>query len=165
MTDMLRGVVLRGTGFRSRAVGRPVGGKTGTTNDYVDAWFAGYSPTLATGVWVGFDQPQNLGKDETGSKAANPIWTEFMTNALKERPKADFTIPDGVTFARIDAVTGKPPTSKTKQTLLEVFVKGTEPTTGSLSLGTNRDSRSTGRTTANEQNQEEPVNLLSQGIY
>ncbi|MBI1362780.1 MAG: PBP1A family penicillin-binding protein [Proteobacteria bacterium] len=159
MTDMLRGVVLRGTGMRARAVGRPVGGKTGTTNDYIDAWFEGYSPTLATGVWVGFDQPQPMGNSETGSRAALPIWVEFMQNALKNRPKADFTIPEGVTFARIDAVTGKPPTANTTQTLLEVFIKGTEPTTGSLATGRVLGKR------GSDGNTEEPANLLSQGIY
>jgi penicillin-binding protein 1A len=158
MTDMLRGVVIRGTGMRARAIGRPVGGKTGTTNDYIDAWFVGYSPTLVVGVWVGFDQPQRMGRDETGSKAALPIWIDFMNAALKNRPKSDFPIPDGVTFARIDAVTGKPPTAQTAQTLLEVFVKGTEPTTGSLNTGR----RTGGRTPATA---EDAANLLNQGIY
>ncbi len=127
MTDLLRGVVTNGTGKRALAVGHPVGGKTGTTNDYIDAWFVGFSPLYAVGVWVGFDRPQPMGKSETGSRAALPIWTEFMKNSLRGYKQRDFVIPQGVTFVRIDADTGQIPTDSTKKTIMEVFVEGTEP--------------------------------------
>ena len=82
MTHMLRGTIERGTGAAARALGRPAAAKTGTTNDYSNAWFIGYTPQLVTGVWVGYDRPRSLGKDETGSRVAVPIWTAFMQEAL-----------------------------------------------------------------------------------
>lgn len=126
-TNMLRGVVKSGTGWRAREVGHEVGAKTGTTNDFIDAWFMGFSPELTVGVWVGFDKPQNMGKNETGSKAAGPIWTEFMKNALATEPMQPFAIPEGITFVRIDANTGLLPTEQTKKTIIESFLVGTEP--------------------------------------
>jgi penicillin-binding protein 1A len=126
-TNMLRGVVKRGTAWRAREVGHEVGAKTGTTNDFIDAWFMGFSPELTVGVWVGFDIPQNMGKNETGSKAAGPIWTEFMKNALLTKPMSPFAIPEGITFVRIDANTGTLPTEQTKRTIIESFLVGTEP--------------------------------------
>lgn len=127
ITSLLQGVVERGTGRRARALGKPVGGKTGTTNDYIDAWFVGYSPDVLVGVWVGFDDPATLGRGEAGSKAALPIWIDFMQTALANKAAKPFPIPAGMTFVRIDAETGKLPSLKTKRTLLEVFVEGTEP--------------------------------------
>ena len=127
MTDLLRGVVQNGTGWRAKAVGHPVGGKTGTTNDYIDAWFVGFSPLYAVGVWVGFDRPQPMGHAETGSKAALPIWTEFMKETLKGYKQREYQVPKGVSFVRIDADTGELPSAKTKKTIVEVFVQGTEP--------------------------------------
>jgi penicillin-binding protein 1A len=123
MTDLLRGVVNSGTGTGAKGVGVPVAGKTGTTNDYRDAWFIGYSPNLVTGVWIGFDQPSTLGPDESGSKAAVPMWADFMTAAMKATPNVAFAIPDGVYFQRIDPTTGQPATPASKRTVLEVFVK------------------------------------------
>ena len=127
MLDLLRGVVKNGTGRRAMAVGHPVGGKTGTTNDYVDAWFVGFSPLYAVGVWVGFDKPQTLGKGEAGSTAALPIWTDFMKSILKGYRQREYPIPQGITLMRIDAETGLQPNSQTKSTKLEVFVEGTQP--------------------------------------
>lgn len=127
MTSMLQGTVQRGTGWRARAVGKPVGAKTGTTDDYKDAWFIGFSPTLATGVWFGFDKPETLGDKETGSKAASPIWTYYMTAALKNDPTPSFKIPPNISFVRIDRETGLLPNIGTKYTLLEAFKQGTEP--------------------------------------
>ena len=86
LTSMLQDVVAYGTGWRIREVGRPVAGKTGTTNDYIDAWFVGYTPNLAAGVWVGYDNEKSLGPQETGSRAASPIWTAMMKEALKGFP-------------------------------------------------------------------------------
>ena len=87
MTAMLQDVVERGTGMPARALGRPAGGKTGTTNDFTDAWFMGFTPEITAGVWVGFDDKSvSLGKPETGAIAALPIWLEFMQGALEGKP-------------------------------------------------------------------------------
>ncbi len=96
VTHMLKGTIERGTGAAAKALGRPAAAKTGTTNDYSNAWFVGYTPKLATGVWVGYDRPRSLGRDETGSRVAVPIWTAFMAAALAGTPVEDFPIPDRV---------------------------------------------------------------------
>jgi penicillin-binding protein 1A len=126
ITSMLETVVQHGTGRKAGELGRPVAGKTGTTNDTHDAWFIGYTPDLLAGVWVGFDSERSLGKTETGGHAAAPIWTEFMKKALADRPVIDFPVPDGVTFAQIDRATGLRAVSGTDAEL-EVFVAGSEP--------------------------------------
>jgi penicillin-binding protein 1A len=90
MVDMLQEVVRSGTATRAQALGRPVGGKTGTTNDYTDAWFLGFTPMLTAGVWVGFDQKVSLGNAETGGRAALPVWLSFMEEALKDQPVNNF---------------------------------------------------------------------------
>ncbi|MBW2395203.1 MAG: PBP1A family penicillin-binding protein [Deltaproteobacteria bacterium] len=118
----------RGTGRRARSLGRPVAGKTGTTNDQGDAWFVGFSPDVATGVWVGFDEKRVLGRGETGGRAALPIWIEFMGAALAGRPVRDFAVPEGIVFARIDSKSGLLATSASDQTLFQAFAEGTEPT-------------------------------------
>ncbi len=94
LTTMMRGVVQRGTGKRA-AIGRPVAGKTGTTNDYRDAWFVGFTPDLITGVWVGYDVSRDLGHGDTGGHIAAPIWSSYMRQALKGRPAVDFPQPGG----------------------------------------------------------------------
>ena len=101
MSNVLQDVVQRGTGRRAKAIGRPSAGKTGTTNDSVDAWYIGYIPQLLTGVYVGFDQPRNMGKSETGSKAAAPIWINFMKNAIANLPTEQFPQPPGITTIKI----------------------------------------------------------------
>jgi penicillin-binding protein 1A len=106
MTTMLQGVVQRGTAKSAKALGRPVVGKTGTTNDFVDAWFVGYSPNLVAGVWVGIDDQQSLGDQETGARAALPIWMEFMQQVLERMPLQEFVTPPHVRLARIDPRTG-----------------------------------------------------------
>jgi len=91
MTAMLEEVIQFGTGIQARALARPAAGKTGTTQDYTDAWFIGFTPQITSGVWVGFDDKQiSLGKKETGAKAALPIWLEFMQSALAGMPSLDF---------------------------------------------------------------------------
>ncbi len=91
MTAMLEEVIQFGTGIQAKALGRPTAGKTGTTQDYTDAWFVGYTPQLTAGVWVGFDDKQiSLGKKETGARAALPIWLEFMQGAVAGTPVMDF---------------------------------------------------------------------------
>ena len=127
MTDLLKAVVTEGTGWRIRAMKRPAAGKTGTTNDLKDAWFMGYTPGLVTGVWVGYDDAKEMGKSETGSRAASPIWLEFMSETLKGKPKKDFKVPEGIVFAKIDAKTGLLAGRHSKKTVFQSFKEGTEP--------------------------------------
>ena len=102
VTSMLESVVQYGTGRSVRALKRPAAGKTGTTNDFHDAWFIGYTPELVAGVWVGFDNQVSLGKRETGGRVAAPVWLAFMQEALQGRPVTDFPIPPGIRFVRQD---------------------------------------------------------------
>ncbi len=127
MTNLLQGVVENGTGWRARALKRPVAGKTGTTNNLNDAWFIGFVPRLAAGVWVGYDNEQPLGKNETGSRAAAPIWVRFMKKALDGVPPENFPIPDGVEFAKVDPKTGLLANPSTENAVFEVFKVGTTP--------------------------------------
>jgi penicillin-binding protein 1A len=129
MVSMLEGVVLRGTGQRISSIGKPLAGKTGTTNEYRDAWFVGFSPDLVVGVYVGFDQPQTLGSREAGSAVAGPIFKAFMEEALADTPGIPFRIPPGVDLVRIDADTGLLPGAGTSRIIVEAFKVGTEPTT------------------------------------
>ncbi len=128
MTHLLEGVVQYGTGWRAKALGRPAAGKTGTTNNLFDAWFMGYTPELITGVWVGFDDEAPLGKSETGSRAASPIWLGFMKQALDGEPVKVFPVPEGVVFTKIDAETGLLPIPESKETVFVCFKEGTVPT-------------------------------------
>ncbi len=128
MTDLLKAVIQEGTGWRIRALGRPAAGKTGTTNNLWDAWFIGYTPQLVTGVWVGYDDRKVMGKGETGSRAASPIWLYFMSDVLKDQPVVDFEVPRGVIFAKIDAETGLLAGPYSKKTVLQAFKEGSEPT-------------------------------------
>ena len=132
MTSLLESVVKEGTGRRVRALNRPVAGKTGTTNNLNDAWFAGYTPGYITGVWVGFDNESSLGKAETGSRAASPIWLGFMKAILKDKPVRVFNVPEGVVFSKIDAETGLLPIPESKKTIFECFKEGTVPTEHSI---------------------------------
>ena len=127
MTHLLKGVVSYGTGKDLNGMNWPLAGKTGTTNDYADAWFVGYSPDLLTGVWVGFDERRKMGEHETGSRAAIPVWKLYMTEALKDYPKKDFPIPEGVVIFNIDAKTGKVASRKSKFQTSVSFMEGTEP--------------------------------------
>jgi penicillin-binding protein 1A len=128
MTHMLEGVVKYGTAWRLKALNRPVAGKTGTTNNLFDAWFLGYSPQYITGTWVGFDDEAPLGKSETGSRAASPIWLGFMQRILADKPLKVFEVPEGVVFTKIDAETGLLPIPESKETAFVCFKEGTEPT-------------------------------------
>ncbi len=127
MTDLLKAVVNEGTGWRIKALERPAAGKTGTTNNLWDAWFVGYTPEYATGVWVGYDDQTAMGKGETGSRAASPIWLYFMSDVLKGRPVTDFSVPDGIVFAKIDAMTGLLASPYSEKTVFQAFRVGTEP--------------------------------------
>jgi len=136
MVNLLRGVVERGTGRRALSIGKPVAGKTGTSNDSRDAWFIGFTPDLVVGVYIGFDQPKSLGKDEQGASAALPIFVEIMTGALEDQPATPFRVPPGVRLVRVDADTGLLPGPGTKTVILEAFLPGTEPTTSARRNGT-----------------------------
>lgn len=143
-TSMLEDAVKHGTGWRARALKRPVAGKTGTTNEYVDAWFIGYTPELAASVWVGHDNVKPLGDEETGSRAAAPIWVSFMNGALAEispfeakdtgrKDSKGFKIPDGIVTAVIDPLTGLLATNGTEK-MVEFFNEGSVPTAYSTEL-------------------------------
>jgi len=128
MNYLLQGVVKSGTGWKARALPAPIGGKTGTTNDFTDAWFIGFTPTLTVGVWVGFDQKKSLGKEETGSQAASPIFVAFMEKYLNRYPETGkFRIPSGVFMINIDKYTGKLVTPDCLYPFSEAFLPGTEP--------------------------------------
>ncbi|MDO9566849.1 MAG: PBP1A family penicillin-binding protein [Candidatus Desulfaltia sp.] len=128
MTNLLESVVKHGTGRRVRTLNRPAAGKTGTTNNLHDAWFVGYTPSYITGTWVGFDDENCLGKAETGSRTASPIWLGFMKEILKDKPVMIFNVPEGVVFSKIDAETGLLPAVESKKTVFECFKEGTVPT-------------------------------------
>ncbi|MEA3232542.1 MAG: penicillin-binding protein, partial [Thermodesulfobacteriota bacterium] len=115
---------------------RPVAGKTGTTNDLYDAWFMGYTPRFVTGAWVGFDAEASLGKGETGSRTASPIWLGFMQQVLEGKPVRVFQVPDGVMFAKIDAKTGLLSIPESEKTIFECFKEGTAPTEYTKKPGT-----------------------------
>jgi penicillin-binding protein 1A len=127
LTSMLTSVVESGTARRARALRRPAAGKTGTSNDACDAWFIGYTPTVVTGVWVGFDDRRPIGRNETGGRAALPIWLEIM-QAANQGPAVDFPMPSGVVTASIDPATGLLAYAGMEGARSEVFLDGTVPT-------------------------------------
>jgi penicillin-binding protein 1A len=127
VVSMLEGVVQRGTGRRIKALGKPLAGKTGTTNKQVDTWFVGFSPDLAVGVFVGFDQPRGLGYRETGSSVAAPIFKDFMEAALADEPGIPFRIPPNLRLVRINGSTGAPASPGDDNVILEAFLPGTAP--------------------------------------
>jgi penicillin-binding protein 1A len=127
MSDLLRAVVQEGTGRRLRRLGRTLGGKTGTTNDFTDAWFMGFSPELTTGVWVGNDNNISLGWGESGAKAALPIWHDFMKVALAPYPRRDFEVPGKIEFLRIDRTSGLLAEGNSQDAYFQPFLEGTAP--------------------------------------
>ena len=135
VTYIMQGVVQNGTGAKLRSLGRPLGGKTGTTNDSFDNWFMGFSPDLVVGVYVGMDTPEQMGR-ETGSSSAVPIVKDFLETVLKDQSKVPFRIPDGVTLAPVNRTTGEPSYIGAPDFILEAFKPGTEPTVGGLSSTT-----------------------------
>ncbi|WP_425411130.1 penicillin-binding protein 1A [Hyphococcus sp.] len=129
ITSILEGVVIRGTA--ARTVGgksnKPLAGKTGTTNDYKDAWFVGFSPDLAAGVYVGFDMPQTLGQGEAGGTVAAPIFADFMVDALEEEAGIPFRVPSGIRLVRVNARTGRPAGPGDSNVILEAFKPDDQP--------------------------------------
>jgi penicillin-binding protein 1A len=128
MTSFLQGAILRGTGGRASLGARPVAGKTGTTNDYLDAWFVGYTPDLVTAVWIGNDGNASLGEGETGGNVAAPVFRAFMEAALQGRPALPFRTPPGLRLVRINPATGELAAPGDRGAIFEAFKPGTEPT-------------------------------------
>ena len=129
MTNLLRGVILHGTGQKAKQAGPYLGGKTGTTSNYVDAWFIGFSANLVTGVWTGFDDNETMGHGETGAKSALPIWMEYMRAGIKQYGIYDFRAPLGIINVRVDKKTGKLAEEDDSNAFMEAFVEGMEPNT------------------------------------
>jgi penicillin-binding protein 1A len=122
MRSMMREVVQRGTAVRAKALGRKdIAGKTGTTNDQIDAWFSGYNDQVVTTSWVGFDNQRHMGNRETGGRAALPMWIEFMRKALEGSPENLQEQPEGLVTIRIDSETGKRADLNTRNSLFELF--------------------------------------------
>ena len=134
IVSILEGVVERGTGVRVKAVGKPLAGKTGTTDESRDTWFVGFSPDLAVGVYVGYDNPKSLGRKETGSSVAAPIFRDFMMAALKDKPAIPFRIPSGIRLVRVNAKSGAPARYGDQDVILEAFKPGTVPSGDQLVL-------------------------------
>ncbi|MEM7620731.1 MAG: penicillin-binding protein 1A [Pseudomonadota bacterium] len=130
ITSMLEGVVKRGTGIRVKAVGKPLAGKTGTTNDEKDAWFIGFSPDLVVGVFIGFDTPQPMGKGATGGGLASPIFRDFMKMTLADQPAIPFRIPSGIKLIRINGNTGQRAQPGDRNAILEAFKPNESPPDG-----------------------------------
>jgi penicillin-binding protein 1A len=127
MTSLLRGVVERGTAVRAKALKRPIGGKTGTTNDFTDAWFIGFEPSLAAGVWVGYDDRRiSLGPRQEGGRVALPIWMDFWAAATKDTPIEEYPIPGNIVFVPVDDM-GRPGRAGESGVQMEPFVTGSEP--------------------------------------
>jgi penicillin-binding protein 1A len=129
VTNMMEDVIQKGTGQAAKMIGRPIAGKTGTTDEFINAWFIGGAPNLVTGIYVGFDDRRSLGETESGAHAALPIWINFMQKALKPLPVMAFTIPEGITFVKVDPATGLLEDEQEGQSsTVELFTKGSEPT-------------------------------------
>ena len=130
ITSMMEGVVLRGTaagaGFQ-KEIGKPVAGKTGTTNDEKDAWFIGYTPDIVVGVYMGYDKPRHLGRGATGGHLAAPIVKDFMKVALADKPAVPFRVPPGIKLIRVDLKTGQRAGPNSEKVILEAFKPGTAP--------------------------------------
>jgi penicillin-binding protein 1A len=127
ITSLLESVVKTGSGRAALAVGHPVAGKTGTTNDVKDAWFVGYSTELSVAVWVGFDDGLPLGDRESGTRTALPAFVDFMTAAHEGRPRTEFPRPPGIVLASVDPETGLLPRPGQTNTIVEEFLDGTVP--------------------------------------
>jgi len=130
ITSMMEGVVQRGTaagaGFQ-KEVGKPVAGKTGTTNDEKDAWFIGFTPDVVVGVYMGYDKPRHLGRGATGGHLAAPIVKDFMKVALADKPAVPFRVPPGIKLVRVDLKSGMRASPGTERAILEAFKPGTAP--------------------------------------
>ncbi|MCK5517841.1 MAG: penicillin-binding protein 1A [Alphaproteobacteria bacterium] len=127
IVSILEGAVQRGTGIKMRSIGRPVAGKTGTTNESKDTWFIGFTPNIIVGVYIGFDDPKPMGAKETGSRVALPVVKEFMEQTLKDVLPVPFRVPEGIRLVKINALTGTRIRPEDETSILEAFLVGTEP--------------------------------------
>ena len=142
ITSMMQGVVQRGTATTLKDLGRPIAGKTGTTNDYKDAWFIGYTPNLVAGVYIGFDRPTEMGRGSTGGELAAPVFKRFMASVLEDRPVSDFAMPNGMTQIEIDRKTGM--RASGGDIILEAFKPGTGPADSYFVIGAEQVAIQTG---------------------
>lgn len=139
ITSMLEGVVLRGTGrVVSRTVSKPLAGKTGTTNDYKDAWFVGFAPDLAVGVYIGYDTPRSMGRSATGGQVAAPVFADFMKMALKDKPGIPFRVPSGIQLIPINPKNGQRAAYGDDNVILEAFKPGNGPAQDTVVIGAGR---------------------------
>jgi penicillin-binding protein 1A len=136
IVSMMEGVVQRGTGSALRAVGKPIAGKTGTTNDSKDLWFIGFSPDLVCGVYLGYDKPRQIARSATGGKYAAPIVRDFLKVALADKPPIPFPMPPGIKLVRVDAKTGMRAPPGDSHVILEAFKPGTAPPDSYSIVGT-----------------------------
>ena len=143
MVSMLKGVIDRGTGRRIKAIGKPLAGKTGTTNKSFDSWFIGFSPDLVVGVFAGFDQPRGLGRGETGSSVAAPIFKQIMEQALEGQAAIPFRVPAGIRLVRVNAETGVVAAPGETKIILEAFKPGTVPRAPGVVIDGGYDAAST----------------------
>src|ERR1700721_2790079 len=127
ITSIMEGVIQRGTATVIKEVGKPIAGKTGTTNDYKDAWFVGFTPDLAVGVYMGFDKPRHLGRDATGGHLSAPIARDFFKAALADKPAMPFRVPPGIKLIRVDFRSGQRAGQGSGNVILEAFKPGTAP--------------------------------------
>jgi penicillin-binding protein 1A len=139
MASLMKQVVQNGTGWRAKVLNRPIAGKTGTSNNEVDAWFMGYTPYLLTGVYVGFDEMKPMGKWETGSRAASPLWVDYRKKVEEDYPYQDFTQPPGIVMVRVDGATGQLASSGSATEFFLPFKVGTEPTETAVPAGASGD--------------------------
>ena len=167
ITSMMQGVASRGTAAFLRELGRPVAGKTGTTNDEKDAWFVGYTPDLVAGIYIGFDTPRPMGKGQTGGGLAAPIFQDFMAKALEDRPVVDFPVPSGMTVMAIDRRTGMASASGAEGSILEAFKPGTGPATAFAVIGLDEETvrERTERAQSITRNVSEEVLTGAGGLY
>ena len=128
MSDLLQTVVQEGTGWRAKALKRPIAGKTGTTNEMHDAWFIGFTPEIVAGTWVGYDVAQPLGKNESGSRAASPVFVDFMGRVLRAKAPSEFHVPEGIIFIRMDKKTGLLAPPGAQDYVFQPFREGNAPT-------------------------------------
>ena len=148
--SMMEGVIQRGTGKSVSVIGKPLAGKTGTTNDSNDTWFMGFSPDLVAGVFIGFDQPHTLGGKETGASVAAPAFRDFMAAALADQPATPFRIPPGIELVRVNPTTGQLAGPNDKNVILEAYKPGTEPGSSNSSIVVSGNVPSTGLSLDND---------------
>ncbi len=136
ITSMMEGVVQGGTAIALKEVGKPIAGKTGTSNEAKDLWFVGFSPDLVVGLYVGYDKPRSLGRNAQAGHTAAPIARDFMKLALADKPAIPFRIPAGIKLVRVDSKTGlRAAPGDSGKSILEAFKPGTAPSDNYSAIG------------------------------